>query len=210
MILIPFLMGIAVIGSSILRQSSVSKGSYLGTSVSALIFSIGNLFSTKYISDHDWLWYGIYCTGGFAISIFMTYLNNKKTSRIKRASGMVILNKNGKILSIRKYKKKWSLPISNVLSGEDSSEAAIRIILEKTGFVASILEIPAFTSFEPEGENVTKVFFGTLNCNDVSFEGFVKWRDVEMEWVDPFELANNGEYSLFNSKLVSYMFDHIH
>ena len=114
-----------------------------------------------------------------------------KSQKIGVSQKAVIVNKEGKILTIRRSKTSpfrslyWDLPGGILEPGEDKKEAILREIKEETGLdVKNIVAIDEGTWQESEYLWTTTCYMGRSKTNNIA----LSYEHDDFKWVTPEEI----------------------
>ena len=136
---------------------------------------------------------------------------------MKKAAGALVYGNNsifegckGKILgfnrSYRNPDKLWSIPAGHRDDGESGIDAAIREVLEETGWEVKPVLAPPFVKsglIDTKGEYEVEIYLcypvRKVGSPSHAFEG-------EYEWIDP-ELIKQGLYANVNTEMLEFFQD---
>jgi ADP-ribose pyrophosphatase YjhB (NUDIX family) len=202
--LFAFTMGVAVLGSGMMRQTAVNAGKYRDVTLTTIVATVTGVFGTHYISEKRFWDYAIFSVGCYCVSMYLTYKSNNRLSsqaRTRRAAGIMLIDAEKECLVVLDDAGRYSLPVSLLLPGESAEDGAARALLEETGRVADILDIAPFAQYEAEGRTLTRIYVGVLAGEHQS----ARIRPAKTCWVSLQELLENGKYVEFNTKLVAHV-----
>ena len=116
-----------------------------------------------------------------------------------RAAGALIWD-GTRVLTIKRYKDgALGLPCGKVEMGESNRDAAIREVLEETGYKVSIPEFQC-PYMDHDGNTPVYVFQVETYTHSDTFEGV----EGEVLWADPEDLVQDSRFGEFNRKVLQW------